>query len=89
MAEVHQVGLYLCFGSGVLWLWSLGYISGGLYILISSHISLTIRIILSVVNTTSFVVMIIAGEIARSKFHGRDPTKWEPEDGGWNFHVAR
>ena len=50
---------------------------------------LTIRIILSVINTTSFIVMIIAGQIAKSKFHGQDPTKWEPGDGGWSFHVAR
>ena len=89
MSEVHKVGLYLCFGCGVLWLWCLVYLSGGLYLVFSSHISLTIRIILSVINTTSFIVMIIAAQIAKSKFHGQDPTKWEPGDGGWSFHVAR
>jgi len=88
VAEVHKVGLYLCFGCGVLWLWCLVYLSGGLYLVFSSHLSLTIRVILSVINTTSFVVMLISGEIARSKFHGQDPTKWQPDDGGWNFHVA-
>jgi len=85
---VHKIGLYLCFGCGVLWLWALAYTSSGLYPIQSSRLMLVSRCILLVINTSTFLSVLIFGEVARSKFHGDDPTKWKPSDGGWNFHIV-
>ena len=88
MSVVHKIGLYLCFGSGVLWLWCLVYLTLGLHPVHSSRLLLSCRVLACALNSATFVVMLICGEVARASFHGDDPTKWGPGDGGWSFHIV-
>ena len=49
---------------------------------------LMLRMIIAIVNSTAFVLMSVAAEVARYYYHGQDPTKWDPVDGGWSWHVV-
>ncbi|KAK7076725.1 DNA damage-regulated autophagy modulator protein [Halocaridina rubra] len=47
-----------------------------------------IRLSLATVASICFVVGCVCASIAHAQFHGDDPTKWYPKDGGWVFHVT-
>ena len=68
MSVVHKIGLYLCFGSGVLWLWCLVYITLGLHPVQSSRLLLSCRVLACALNSATFAVMLICGEVARARF---------------------
>eukprot|EP00092_Neocalanus_flemingeri_P049351 GFUD01056683.1.p1 GENE.GFUD01056683.1~~GFUD01056683.1.p1 ORF type:complete len:283 (+),score=83.60 GFUD01056683.1:53-901(+) len=85
---VHNVGLYLCFGLGMIWIWSCVITSFGLHPLTTTRFMLVVRTFLAVVNTSAFLLMLIAAQVARYYYHGADPTKWDPDDGGWSWHVV-
>ena len=67
MSVVHKIGLYLCFGSGVLWLWCLVYITLGLHPVQSSRLLLSCRVLACALNSATFAVMLICGEVARAR----------------------
>ena len=68
MSVVHKMGLYLCFGSGVLWLWCLVYITLALHPVQSSRLLLSCRVLACALNSATFAVMLICGEVARARF---------------------
>ena len=68
MSVVHKMGLYLCFGSGVLWLWCLVYITLALHPVQSSSLLLSCRVLACALNSATFAVMLICGEVARARF---------------------
>ena len=84
---MHNIGLYLCFGLGMVWIWSTVITSFGLYPPTTTKAMLVARTSLAVVNTTAFFLMLGAAQVATYYYHGEDPTKWEPDDGGWSWHV--
>jgi len=84
---VHNIGLYLCFGLGMVWIWSTVVTSFGLYPPTTTKAMLVVRTFLAVVNTTAFFLMLGAAQVATYYYHGDDPTKWDPDDGGWSWHV--
>jgi len=86
--SVHNVGLYLCFGLGMVWIWSTVITSFGLHPLTTSRPMLVVRVSLAIVNTLCFLLMLVAAQVARYYYHGSDPTKWDPVDGGWTWHVV-
>jgi len=86
--SVHIIGLYLCFGLGMIWIWSCVVTSYGLHPLTTTHFMLVVRTLLAVVNTSAFILMMVAAQVARYYYHGTDPTKWVPADGGWYWHVV-
>jgi len=86
--SVHNIGLYLCFGLGMIWIWCCVITSFGLHPLTTTRFMLVVRTGLAVVNTSAFLLMMVAAQFARYYYHGEDPTKWEPDDGGWSWHVV-
>jgi len=86
--SVHILGLYLCFGLGLIWIWCCVLTSYYLYPMTTTKSMLMLRMILAIVNSTAFVLMSVAAEVARYYYHGQDPTKWDPDDGGWSWHVV-
>ena len=48
-----------------------------------------VRTVLASFATSTFISSTVFGLLASSEFHGEDPTKWRPEDGGWEFHIVR
>ena len=87
---VHKVGLYLCFLSGLVWLWCLVLLTWVLSpFQPGSYCCLPlVRTILAASATSTFLTSTVFGEVARSQFHGEDPRKWRPEDGGWQYHIV-
>jgi len=85
---VHIIGLYLCFGLGMLWMWCCVVTSFHLHPLTTSKFMLVVRSFLALVNSCAFLLMMIAAEVAKYYYHGSDPTKWDPDDGGWSWHVV-
>ena len=88
---MHKFGLYLCFLSGLVWLWCLVTLTWvlspfqpGRYWCIP-----LVRTVLASFATSTFISSTVFGLLASSEFHGEDPTKWRPEDGGWEFHIVR
>jgi DNA damage-regulated autophagy modulator protein 2 len=47
-----------------------------------------IRIGLSILCTICFFVVAVTGIISHILYQGKDPRKWYPSDGGWEYHVA-
>jgi len=85
---VHLIGLYLCFGLGLAWVWGQVIASFFLYPLATSKAMLVGRLVLAILNTLTFLVMMVAGQIA-DHYHQHDPepSKWSPGDIGWQWHV--
>ncbi|XP_046400853.1 DNA damage-regulated autophagy modulator protein 2 [Ischnura elegans] len=85
---VHLTGAFLCFGMGTLYFWTQAFASYHIHPFVDGLWLAHVRIILSVICTIFFVVLSITGVASHLLFHGSDPRKWYPEDGGWGLHVA-
>ena len=86
---IHKFGLYLCFGSGLAWLWCCVILSWAVSPFQAAGCCTDIlRTCLALLNTSAFISTMVFAEVARSEFHGADPTKWRPEDGGWEYHIV-
>jgi len=87
---IHKLGLYLCFGCGLVWLWCSVLLSWSLspFQLEGSCCTELLRTVLALLNTSTFISTMLFAEVARSQFHGDDPAKWGPEDGGWDYHIV-
>ena len=88
---VHKIGLYLCFLSGLVWVWCLVSLTWVLSPLQPGRYCCVplLRTTLAASTTSTFVSSTVFGEVARSQFHGEDPRRWGPEDGGWQCHIVR
>ncbi|KDR23377.1 hypothetical protein L798_05340, partial [Zootermopsis nevadensis] len=85
---VHLTGAFLCFGLGTVYIWFQAVCSYYLHPLANSIAMAHARVVLAMVCTIFFILLSITGVISHLQFHGKDPRKWYPEDGGWEMHVA-
>jgi len=85
---VHLTGAFMAFGLGTLYLWSQVLASCLLYPLAHGKSTIIVRLVLAAINSVSFIVMVVAGVQANKEWHGKDPTKWNKDDGGWTMHVV-
>lgn len=84
---VHMSGALLAFGCAAMYSWLQTIISHYVYPLLNSMFVARLRVFLSLVLSAAFLTTLIAGIIAHQNFHGEDPMKWNPEDGGFTAHV--
>lgn len=88
VSVIHWIGFYLCFFLGLVWTWGSVLATYSLHPLATSKGLLFSRLVLACFYSLTMAVMLVAGAVARVQFHGKDPTKWEPDDGGWEWHCA-
>lgn len=85
---VHYFGAFTCFGLGTAYFWIQAYISYNVHPFAGSLQLAHIRLGLAVLCLICFTIVAVTGAISHILFHGTDPRKWYPSDGGWQFHVA-
>ena len=87
---MHKFGLYLCFLSGLVWVWCLVSLTWVLSPLQPGRYCCVplLRTILAATATSTFISTTVFGEVARSQFQGENPRRWRPEDGGWKYHIV-
>jgi len=88
VAVIHWTGFYLFCFFGLFWVWGSVLASYSLYPLSISKCLLLSRLVFASISSVTMGVMLVAGAVARSQFHGEDPGKWSPSDGGWVWHCA-
>ncbi|GBM69235.1 DNA damage-regulated autophagy modulator protein 2 [Araneus ventricosus] len=84
---VHMSGALIAFGCAALYSWMQTVISHYVCPLLNSVLIARLRVFFSLIQTAAFVTTLVAGIIAHQNFHGKDPTKWHEEDGGFTAHV--
>lgn len=84
---VHMVGALMAFGSATVYCWLQTIKSFYVCPLMNSRFVARLRASLSFILTSAFLTSVVAGAIAHRNFHGKDATKWNPEDGGFTAHV--
>ncbi|XP_077294279.1 DNA damage-regulated autophagy modulator protein 2 [Arctopsyche grandis] len=85
---VHYTGAFMCFGLGTVYFWIQALVSHALQPVLRNLNVVYLRIALSVICTIFFVILLTTGIISHVYYHGKNPRKWYPNDGGWHFHVA-
>ncbi|XP_022082783.1 DNA damage-regulated autophagy modulator protein 2-like [Acanthaster planci] len=88
MIIFHLIGAMMCFGLGVLYGFTMTWIS---YKLSPQHCTMTMfrfRLALSALALVFLVTTLLFAGLASSQWDGADPRKWLPEDGGFGLHVA-
>lgn len=86
--KIHMVGALTAFGFGVVYCWLQTIMSFQMHPLVNNRQMAFFRLFLSSLMTVTFVTSSISGPIARSKFHGNDPTNWHPDEGGFGLHLV-
>ena len=86
--KVHVVGALLAFGFGAIYCWIQTFLSFKIYPMVNSLLTARIRLILSMIMTMTFCTSCICGPMAMRYFHGKDPTNWKPDDGGFQLHLV-
>lgn len=85
---IHLIGGFSAFGFGLVYLWLQTHSSYMMYPIVKSGLFVArVRLALSIILTCTFIVSGVLGPLSMRYFHGRDPTKWQPDDGGYLFHV--
>ncbi|XP_071449864.1 DNA damage-regulated autophagy modulator protein 2 [Hetaerina americana] len=85
---VHLTGAFLCFGVGTLYFWIQAFASYHLHPIVNGLWVAHLRMVLSVISTIFFLILTVTGVASHLLFHGSNPRKWYPEDGGWSLHVV-
>lgn len=85
--KIHLLGALMSFGFGSVYCWLQSWLSFRMVPLVNTIRMALIRTLLSVIITISFLITCVMGQISIHHFHGRDPTNWQPEDGGYPTHV--
>lgn len=85
--KVHLVGALMSFGFGAAYCWLQSFLSLSMVPLFNSRSMVHWRFTLSVIITAAFLTTCICGQLSIHHFHGRDPTNWKPEDGGYKTHI--
>ncbi|XP_077519442.1 DNA damage-regulated autophagy modulator protein 2-like [Amblyomma americanum] len=85
---VHLCGAMLAVGGSTAYTWVNTLMSFRMHPLVNTRLMAWIRLFLSVVATVAFVSTAITAPMSIHRFHGKDRTKWRPEDGGYHLHVA-
>uniref|UniRef100_A0A1B6LP37 CWH43-like N-terminal domain-containing protein n=2 Tax=Graphocephala atropunctata TaxID=36148 RepID=A0A1B6LP37_9HEMI len=85
---VHFAGALLCFGIGTIYFWVQAILSYHMHPVANSLAMARFRVVLSGITSVLFFVIVVTGIISHLQFHGSNPRKWHPEDGGWVLHVV-
>ena len=85
--KIHLLGALMSFGFGSVYCWLQSWLSFRMVPLVNTKQMAWFRTILSVIITISFLITCVMGQISIHHFHGRDPTNWQPKDGGYCTHV--
>lgn len=85
---VHMIGAFTAFGFGLIYCSTQTKLSYYMYPIVKSGLLLArCRLALTIVLAITFVTSSVFGPISFNYFHGKDVTKWQPEDGGYLYHV--
>lgn len=85
---VHLCGAFLAVGVGTAYTWVNTIMSFRMQPLVNTLTIARLRLFLSVLATVAFFSTAITAPMSIHRFHGKDRTKWRPEDGGYHLHVA-
>ncbi|KAH9421119.1 DNA damage-regulated autophagy modulator protein 2-like [Dermatophagoides pteronyssinus] len=85
--KIHLLGALMSFGFGSVYCWLQSWLSFRMVPLVNNKRMAWCRTILSVIITISFLITCVMGQISIHNFHGKDPTNWQPENGGYHTHV--
>ncbi|GIY46346.1 DNA damage-regulated autophagy modulator protein 2 [Caerostris extrusa] len=85
---VHMCGALVAFGCAAIYSWLQTIISHYVCPLLNSVAIARMRVFFSLIQTAAFITTMVAGIIAHQNFHGKDPTKWHEQDGGFTAHVV-
>lgn len=84
---VHLVGAITCFGCGLLYCWLQTWISFSMCPLVNSRGCARWRFFLCTIMTIAFITELVATPFAFKYYHGDNPRKWKPGDGGYMIHI--
>ncbi|CAN7998680.1 unnamed protein product [Ixodes hexagonus] len=85
---VHLCGAFLAVGVGTAYTWVHTRMSFHMQPLVNTLFVARLRLFLSILATAAFISTAVTAPMSFSKFHGKDRTKWKPDDGGYHLHVA-
>lgn len=85
--KIHLFGALMAFGFGATYCWFQTWLSYSMAPLVNSIAMARWRLFLSIVITINFLTTCVMGQISIHHFHGKDPTNWNPGDGGFVTHV--
>ncbi|XP_064481051.1 DNA damage-regulated autophagy modulator protein 2-like isoform X2 [Ornithodoros turicata] len=85
---VHVFGAFLALGIGTLYTWVQTAMSFRMQPLVNSLTAARFRLGISVLATAAFLSTAVTAPLSIARFHGRDKTKWGPDDGGYRLHLA-
>lgn len=79
---MHYVGALNCFGLGTAYFWMQAYLTYNIHPYVGSLRLAHMRLGLAVLCTIFFIIVAVTGVISHILYHGPDPRKWYPSDGG-------
>ncbi|XP_077560230.1 DNA damage-regulated autophagy modulator protein 1-like [Haemaphysalis longicornis] len=85
---VHLAGAMVALAGATAYTWVNTVMSFRMHPLVNTRAMAFLRLFLSLVATVAFVSTAITAPMSIHRFHGKDRTKWRPEDGGYHLHVA-
>ncbi|KAG5890465.1 hypothetical protein JTB14_012755 [Gonioctena quinquepunctata] len=83
---VHWIGAVLVFGCGAIYQILQTFIYLKITPVIGQRRTTQLRIALSVISLTSFLIFFIAAMVSFEKFNGDNYLKWQSQDGGFVWH---
>lgn len=86
--KIHLIGALMSFGFGSVYCWLQTWLSFRMVPLVNTIKMAWFRCCLSVIITCSFLITCVMGQISIHHFKGKDPTNWQPKDGGYKTHVV-
>lgn len=87
LRPIHLSGAIVCFSSGLLYCILQTWMSYKMHPLVNTRAVAHYRLVLTCIMFCSFVIALVLGPIAISRFHGPDRSRWRPEDGGYFLHM--
>lgn len=85
--KIHLVGAIMAFGCGAIYCWLQTVLSFYMEPLVNTIRMAYWRMFLSVMISVTFLTTCVMGQLSIHHFHGKDPTNWKPEDGGYETHI--
>lgn len=85
---VHLAGATVALAGATVYTWVNTVMSFRMHPLVNTRSMAFLRLFLSLVATVAFVSTAITAPMSIHRFHGKDRTKWRPDDGGYHLHVA-
>ncbi|XP_051161720.1 DNA damage-regulated autophagy modulator protein 2-like [Leptopilina boulardi] len=88
VVAAHMVGAITCFTAGTAYFCLQTYLSYKMISSVNSWLIVYVRGCLSTLTIILTVATIVPGYFSTLDFKGKDYKKWQPTDGGWEWHVA-